>query len=239
MLLTRSRREIAWRWNKKPPMGSRLNTQHPLYHGLTAYYLLNEGTGKTCFDLTGQYLATATATTWSNDNYGTVLNVAAIQSHSPISINAINSAALPATIVAWGTASSVATATAAIFALGSFFYLRSPNPGQMDALYNGSGAIAPSVVDTNLHMWAATNTGVTNGLILYKDGLKVATGTGTLAAISSLYLQLGGSTTVNFWNGTVAGPCAFWLGRALTAGNVMSLYKNRWGMILPPAHYRG
>jgi hypothetical protein len=94
-------------------------------------------------------------------------------------------------------------------------------------------ALDSFVIDTSPHFWVATNSGNTNGLVLYRDGIAVGSGTKSLTALSG-NLQIGGGGS---WNGTVSQQM-LWVGRALSAADVAQLYADRYAMIAPPGYRR-
>jgi hypothetical protein len=60
----------------KPPVGTRLNTGHPLARGLSGCWLMNEGTGSVVRDLSGNgavLTSTGSGVSWGQGPYGAVL----------------------------------------------------------------------------------------------------------------------------------------------------------------------
>ncbi len=51
----RDRKSGLWTPNRRPPLQSRVNWQHPISRGLVACYLMNEGGGNQIFDIAGNY----------------------------------------------------------------------------------------------------------------------------------------------------------------------------------------
>ena len=90
----------------KPPLGSKLDLAHPLSQGVSAFYLHNEMTGNTCYDLSRNgHTATATTGLWGSDVNGPAININATASHVFATAATISTPAVPLTcavsLVGW------------------------------------------------------------------------------------------------------------------------------------------
>jgi hypothetical protein len=173
------------------------------------------------------------------DSQGTAAKVSGTTGQSPVSAN-ITIGAVPITLLVWTTSGVSAPSSKYVAAVGTTteIAIRAGSGGTWQVTYNSTSANDTASVDTRPHMIGMTNSGATNGLILYRDGVSVATATKALASFAAAPVGIGGpGSGAGDWTGTI-GQQMLWVGRALSAADIAHLYADRWMMIKPPGGRR-
>ena len=238
------------KWTK-PPLGAQLNKGHPLARGLVGAWLFNEGAGALgkAFDLSGNgnhgtlvgnthSVPGKFGNTLSFDgagDYVTMGDVSAMEGLSEITVSAWDKQNAPYLngdyiIVSKMNPAYAETATWAlerIYSSGTHYRLRF-------TAYETDGSVATIITG-----WIVENgqwhnaVGVFNGthLLLYEDGVEVATPVARTGNIQSTDTEVRIGTThsgTHSYNGSID-DVMIW-NRALTAGEIMSLYQEPFQM---------
>ena len=232
-------------WNSKPPFGTPLNPAHPLCQGLEIFYALNVGGGVPMDVVTG-ISAVANTATWgfsartsgprlyyngTASTYTQLSNDAALNSWS--GATSIIAGAAPA---AGGANQHILDARYTSGNYGYYFgvysggvlYCTTPNPQIV-----GGGAL----VDGNYHTWGVSHLATTTGGVLfYRDGVQVATGTTGFPAAGppaspNRYIGCNYNDSGTYFSGGID-----WIGawsRALTAREQAAMALNPWQIFQP------
>ena len=232
--------------NQKPPIGTPLQ-QSEYTENLIAAYLINEAGGKTLYDATGVYNATANTTPiWATDTGGSVVNGNNALANSFASAATVTfPASGQATILCWATDATINSIAHNLIAIGTYntpsgFGIRVTTANTMKVWYttstitvSGTDTFTP---DSKLHMWALTMVPGTTA-ILYRDGNAVASTSSTAsAAVTSAILLGGNSTDATYWGGTISQAEVY--SRALPASEIAARYANRYALWQPPTQLR-
>ena len=229
----------------KPPLGSRINREHPLANGLVACWLMNEGGGTVINDLTNNRITGTTNAVWRPGKLGCALDCVAANSNSiycAASQNILPNGWGPFSLICWMTPANINTTNNWLFGLGDKNISSSYSNGVIqsagdDYRYNLSSF-------GNIGTWTTWGKGgltcfsfvfeSTTSRKLYMNGILWLTDTDSVTPEGNpnklAVANVGGSGSL--YTNTVPEMC-FLYNRALTASEIKQLYISPFSMLQP------
>lgn len=230
---------------QKPPVGTLVNTEHPLANGLLSCYMLAEPGGTLIVDSIGvTSLATANSPTRVAGRFGSALSLNNASSQNATTANSASYNVTNYTIVAWVNRAGSGSTNNAIFSrtpgssAGQFYFYiaNSTNVLGLDIPFVAGGVVSgTTALSTNTwYQVALTKSGSNYAVYVNGNVDGTATNAGTPTFTGSITL---GSSASQFFNGKIDNLMFY--GRPLSGAEIQQLYVQPFAMMRAPVAYAG